>query len=148
MFLFLPLLLFFQGTEIPFKPNDEFEIKLDYQLKQKPISDRLSIDYYDTKEGGTLPYLILNIRSLKLSEREVRVKIIDSKGKLILSRKASLTDVLKLDVGYTDDAKDRVTSSEFNLYFVSADKKEISRIHILIEEDGTFLVNGEVRGKF
>ncbi len=148
MVLFISFLLFFQKTEIPYKPNDEFEVKLDYQLKQKPISDRMSIDYYDTKEGGMLPYLILNIRLLKLSEQEVKTKIIDGKGKLIFNRKTTLNDVLKLDIGYTDDVKDRVTSYKFNIIFQSADKKEVSRIYILIEEDGTFLVNGEIRGKF
>ncbi len=148
MVLFISLLLFLQKTEIPLKPNDEFEIKLDYQLKQKPISDRLSIDYYDTKEGGMLPYLILNIRLLKLSEQEVKTKIIDGKDKLIFNRKTSVNDVLKLDIGYTDDVKDRVTSYKFNIIFLSADKKEVSRIYILIEEDGTFLVNDEIRGKF
>lgn len=148
MVLFISLLLLFQKTEAPLKPNDEFEVKLDYQLKQKPISDRLSIDYYETKEGGMLPYLILNIRLLKLSDQEVKAKIVDAKGKLIFNRKASLNDVLKLDIGYTDDVKDRVTSYKFNIVFLSADKKEVSRIYILIEEDGTFLVNDEVRGKF
>lgn len=148
MVLFISLLLFLQKTEIPLKPNDEFEVKLDYQLKQKPISDRLSIDYYDTKEGGMLPYLILNIRLLKLSEQEVKTKIIDGKDKLIFNRKTSVNDVLKLDIGYTDDVKDRVTSYKFNIIFLSADKKEVSRIYILIEEDGTFLVNDEIRGKF
>lgn len=148
MVLFISLLLFFQKPEVPLKPNDEFEVKLDYQLKQKPISDRLSIDYYETKEGGMLPYLILNIRLLKLSDQEVKTKIIDAKGKLIFNRKASVNDVLKLDIGYTDDVKDRVTSYKFDIVFLSADKKEVSRIYILIEEDGTFLVNDEVRGKF
>ncbi len=148
MVLFISLLLFLQKTEIPLKPNDEFEIKLDYQLKQKPISDRLSIDYYDTKEGGMLPYLILNIKLLKLSEQEVKTKIIDGKDKLIFNRKTAVNDVLKLDIGYTDDVKDRVTSYKFNIIFLSADKKEVSRIYILIEEDGTFLVNDEIRGKF
>ncbi len=148
MVLFISLLLFLQKTEIPLKPNDEFEVKLDYQLKQKPISDRLSIDYYDTKEGGMLPYLILNIRLLKLSEQEVKTKLIDGKDKLIFNRKTSVNDVLKLDIGYTDDVKDRVTSYKFNIIFLSADKKEVSRIYILIEEDGTFLVNDEIRGKF
>jgi len=148
MILFVSLLLFFQKTEIPYKPNDEFEVKLDYQLKQKPISDRFSIDYYDTKEGGMLPYLILNIRPLKLSEHEVKAKIIDNKERVIFNRKTTVNDVLKIDIGYTDDAKDRVTSYKFNIIFLSSDKKEVSRIYILIEEDGTFLVNEEVRGKF
>lgn len=144
----ISFLLFFQKAEAPLKPNDEFEVKLDYQLKQKPISDRLSIDYYDTKESGMLPYLVLNIKLLKLSDQEVKARITDNKNKLIFNRKVSLTDVLKLDIGYTDDVKDRVTSHKFNITFVSADKKEVSRIYILIEEDGTFLVNDEVRGKF
>jgi hypothetical protein len=148
MILFISLLLFFQKAEVPLKPSDEFEIKLDYQLKQKPISDRFSIDYYDTKESGMLPYLVLNVKFLKLSDQEVKAKITDSRNKLIFNKKVSLADVLKLDIGYTDDVKDRVTSHKFNIVLISPDRKDVSRIYILIEEDGTFLVNDEVRGKF
>lgn len=148
MVLFLSLVLLFQNSGTPLKPNEEFEVKLDYQLKQKPISDRFSIDYYDTKEAGVLPYLILKIKPLKLSDQEVRAKMVDNKRKIVFNKKVALGDELKLDVGYTDDAKERITPHEFNLYFLSADKEEVSRVNIFIGEDGTFLVNGEVRGKF
>ena len=148
MILFISLLLLIQTEEVPLKPKEEFEIKLDYQLKQKPISDRFSIDYYDTKEGGLLPYLIIKIKPLKLSDQEAKVKLVDNKDRIVFNRKINLGDELKLEIGYTDDVKDRVTAHEFNLFFLSNQRKEVSKIHILIAEDGTFLVNDEIRGKF
>ena len=51
-------------------------------------------------------------------------------------------------MGFTDDVKAHVSPYEISIIFASKEKKEISRIHLLIQEDGTFLVNGEKRGKF
>jgi hypothetical protein len=53
-----------------------------------------------------------------------------------------------LVIGYTDDVKDRVTPHEYILTFLSEDKTPLSRIVIFIDEDGTFAVNGEKRGRF
>jgi len=50
-------------------------------------------------------------------------------------------------MGYTDDIKGRVTEHEYTVYFLSKDKKPVSRIVIYFQEDGTFLVNGEKRGR-
>jgi hypothetical protein len=55
---------------------------------------------------------------------------------------------VQLEVGFTDDVKDRVTPHHYFLTLVSPKKTETSKIEILIEEDGTFFVNGEKRGKF
>jgi hypothetical protein len=56
--------------------------------------------------------------------------------------------VLPLDIGYTDDVKDRLVASQYTITFLGEEKNQISRIVIFIDKDGTFFVNDEIRGKF
>jgi hypothetical protein len=64
------------------------------------------------------------------------------------SKKITEGVVLPIDIGFTADVIDRVSAHEYILTFLSPAKSETSKIVILIQEDGTFLVNGEKRGKF
>ncbi len=143
-------------TEVPFKPNEEFQLQVDYKFKVRTgnNSSTLQIDFdkgnLEEKKtaDGPLPYLIINFKMLKLSDQEVRVKVINNFGKLFLTKKIKAGEDFKLDLGFTDDMKDRVTAYEYNIYFINSDKKEVSMVHFYIHEDGTFLVNNEKRGKF
>ncbi len=54
---------------------------------------------------------------------------------------------VKLDLGYTDDIKDRVSAYEYVAYFLSDDKKPLSRVVLFFDKDGTYYVNGEKRGR-
>ncbi|MEQ9591304.1 MAG: hypothetical protein RLN86_01835 [Cyclobacteriaceae bacterium] len=134
---------------LPLKPEADFELKLDYEFRNKPGIDRFEIDYSNTKEysGGTLPYLKVNIKLLQLEEGEEKVKIITNLGNRIYSRKASLDKVIELDLGFTDDLKDRVAPHEYNVIFFNSSGDK-SFINLFVDEDGAFLVNGEKRGKF
>ncbi|NOT76407.1 MAG: hypothetical protein HOP08_15870 [Cyclobacteriaceae bacterium] len=138
-----------------FKPSTEFELKIDYQFKQRSVAESRQRPDYSTDGNekskpseGPLPYLIINFKILKLSEQEVRVKAVDYFGKSILSKKVETGDNIKLDLGFTDDMKDRVTSHSLRMQFLNEKKEEVSVVTLLIMEDGTFLVNDEVRGKF
>lgn len=156
LLIFLLSFLFQDKKEVPYKPFSEFEILIDYKFKQRPGVDRYKVDYSETREdreknqfqGAPLPYLVVSIKLLKLSEEEVKVKAINNLGHNVFSKKAELDTPVKIDVGFTDDAKDRVTPYEFTITFLSLKKKETSRIHMFIMEDGTFVVNNEKRGKF
>lgn len=147
---------FFQGTEVPYKPSEEFEIQVDYQFKQRPAANANTIEFAETHEehnkkqygGGIRPYLILNVKLLKLSDVEVKVRAVNNVDRAIISKKVRVGDLLKIDMGFTDDVKDRVGAYSIFIVFSSAEKKETSRIHLFVQENGTFLVNGEVRGKF
>jgi hypothetical protein len=149
---FISLLLL---QDLPYKPKDEFEIKLNYQFKQRPQSNTSAVYLDETqreKERRTssdlLPYLILNVKMLKLSEEEVRIKVANNLNSRVINKKISQDMVLPLDVGFTTDMKDRVSPHEYTLTFLSPKKARLSKIVIFVEEDGTFLVNGEKRGKF
>ncbi|MEQ8304706.1 MAG: hypothetical protein RIB47_15030 [Cyclobacteriaceae bacterium] len=134
---------------LPLKPEADFELKLDYEFRNKPGIDRFEIDYSNTQEysGGTLPYLKVSIKLLQLAEGEEKVKIITNLGNRIYSRKASLDKLIELDLGFTDDLKDRVAPHEYNVIFFNSSGDK-SFINLFVDDDGAFLVNGEKRGKF
>jgi hypothetical protein len=139
----------FAQEEVPFKGNDEFELKLDLQFRQRPNDyNRVELDKHTLPTSGMpAPYLYLNLRVIKPVAEEVRVKVLKNNGETLLSRKFDPTVVLKLDLGFTDDIKDRVSAHQYLVTFLSKEKNELSRIEIFFEKDGTYLVNGEKRGK-
>ena len=153
--LLLAVAAFF-WQDLPYKPKEEFDIKLDYQLKQRTFSgngtlvrvDESRKEYEKRTSADLLPFLDLEIKLLKLAPDEVRVKIVNNLRQRILNRKVEQGDVVPLQLGFTDDVKDRVKAHEYTVYIVNKDKQETSRILISIDEDGTFNVNGEKRGRF
>jgi hypothetical protein len=144
------------NVTVPFKPSEQFKIELDFTFKQRPPVESTQVNFNETREeqerrqhpGGPLPYLVLNLKLLKLQVGEVRLRAVTNKGDILFSKKASLESVYHLDLGYTSDMKDRVSPHEFTIYLLSDKKKELSRIHLFVQEDGTWLVNDEKRGKF
>jgi hypothetical protein len=152
MLLLWVLPLFFQNQVIT-KPNRDFEITTKYELKRKPTADNPKITFIDQvdkpRDSGTdmLPYLILNLKVKKWNNDVTQVRVVDSQNKVYLKKKPTDAGLYSWDMGYVDDIKDGVTSGKFIVQFM-ADKKTIEQILIEVEEDGTFLVNGEKRGKF
>jgi hypothetical protein len=150
-------LVAFQSAPIPLKAADEYKVELKYDFKNRPATDNAFIDLTETvaeKERRTtgnttpLPYLIVHLTFQKLSDKEVRVRCTDNNLKNRFSKKAEVGKVYTLDLGFTEDMKDRVTAYEFTFYLMDGDKKETSQIYLRVDEDGTFLVNDVRRGKF
>lgn len=147
--------LFSFQEEPPYKPSEEFEIKLNFEFKDRGAGrdpnkiemDQTLREYEKKRASGLLPYLYLNLKVLKQAPNEVRVKILENSSKNVLNKKFDPSTVLKLDLGFTDDIKDRVGAYEYIVYFLNDDKQSVSKIVIYFEKDGTYLVNGEKRGK-
>lgn len=136
--------------QTPFKPNEEFELKLDLQFKPRPQADANTIDLERRKlpkAGMPAPYLFLNLKVLKVIPEELRVKVVKNNTSTLLMRKFDPKLIIKLDLGFTDDIKDRVAAYQYCVTFLSKDKEPLSRIEIFFETDGTYLVNGEKRGR-
>jgi hypothetical protein len=157
----LSILLFilsvtWQEPNVPLKPNDQFQLTLDYKFKTRQSTSgnsNINYDYQNdriVKDGGSgpLPYLLINFKMLKLTEQEVRVRVENNTLKNVFAKKVAEGDEFELDLGYTDDMKDRVSAFEYNIYFLSPKKEPVSKVHLFIADDGTFFVNGEKRGKF
>src|SRR5215510_11487746 len=131
----LSILLFilsaiWQEPNVPLKPNDEFQLTVDYKFKTRPATSGHSNINYDyandriVREGGSgpLPYLVIKFKTLKLSEQEVRVRVENNTPKTVFTKKVVEGDEFELDLGYTDDMKDRVSAFEYNVYFLSPKK--------------------------
>ena len=147
------VLLLAQVT-VPYKPNEEFEVKFNFEFKERPrenankvMLDATQKEFDRSRGSGPLPYLFLNFRVLVQDEGEARVRVFENGKRSIQAKKFDTNTVLKLDLGFTDDIKDRIGPYEYEIVLLSDDKDAISRVVIFFEEDGTYLVNGEVRGK-
>jgi hypothetical protein len=148
------LSVLFTIQELPYKPKEEFDIQLDYKFKTRPADAHTTLNFAETEadynkrtSAGLLPYLILNIKINKLNN-EARVRISNNMNLKQQTRKISEGFIFPIDMGFTADVKDRVSPHEYILTFLSPEKSETSRIIIHVEEDGSFLVNGEKRGRF
>jgi hypothetical protein len=149
---FLLFMLFFQ--DLPYKPKEEFDIKLDYKFKQRPSPERSVVNLNETRadydrrtSSDVLPYLILQVRMVKLNN-ETRLRITNNMSSRATNKKIEEGNIIPVDLGFTADVKDRVAPHEYKLTFLSPEKSETSRIIIMVDEDGSFIVNGEKRGRF
>lgn len=144
----------FLQDQTPLKPLEEFEVKLNFEFKERPTRDPNKIELDQTRKeversrpSGPLPYLYLNLKVLKQIPDEVRVRIIENGTKVVLNKKFDMNSVLKLDMGFTDDIKDRICAYEYTVYYLTQDKDPLSKVVIFFEADGTYFVNGQKRGK-
>ncbi|MBP9924583.1 MAG: hypothetical protein KBF45_01235 [Cyclobacteriaceae bacterium] len=148
-------LLLCAQLQTPFKPADEFELKINFTIEDRPIDEPykkgnvvLLEDRLRKDKGGPLPYLKVKLTILKVADQEFRIRVLDHQGQLVSSKKVGPNVEIKIDWGFSDDIKDGIVTPEYTVLFISKDKKNVSRIYMLVQEDGTFLVNDEKRGKF
>jgi len=148
--LFLSLILMLLQEAIPLKPLQEIDIMTNYELRKKPYVENANVVFdQPDKESGTdlLPFMSINLKVKKWAEGITQIKVSDNKGKTYLKKKPTEEGLYDFELGFVDDIKDKVLPGKFFISFLM-DKKPIEQITIEIEEDGTFLVNGEKRGKF
>jgi len=139
---------------VPYKPNEEFELKLNFEFKERPRSDPNKVELDQTRKehersqgSGPLPYLFLNFKLLKQHTNEIRLRVIENKSEAVLNKKIDTNTVVKLELGFTDDIKDHVGAYEFWILLLDENKTPVSRVVIFFQSDGTYLVNGQMRGK-
>ncbi len=134
----------------PLKSTDEFQLKLDLQFKKRPHTGNNTVEMERRTlptSGMDAPYLYIDLLVIKPVLEEVRIKVLNNNGENLLTRKFDSKVKVKLDLGFTDDIKDRATAHQYIITFFRKDKTPSSMIEIFFEEDGTYLVNGEKRGK-
>lgn len=138
---------------IPVKASETYACKLNMSFKTKSGDPTQVVNFSETvgekeKRMSTtpLPYLKINLHLLKLQPDEFRLQVLTKEG-VFKNKKISEGEVVELDLGYTDDIKDGISPREYQLLFLTKDKKPISRIDIRFEESGDFFVNGEKRGR-
>ncbi len=144
------LSIFFFQDPVPYKANEEFELKLDMQFKKRPAPDlnRVDLDKRTLPTAGmNAPYLNIDLKVLKPVQEEFRVKVVKNNSDVLMSRKFDPSVVIRLDLGFIDDIKDHISPYQYTITFFSKEKDPMSRIEIFFEKDGTYIVNGEKRGK-
>jgi len=157
--IYLTLLFFFatQGkieqNETPFKPAEEFLVKVDLKFKQKssvydPNSFSNSGERLDKGKNEMSTFLEVDIIQIKVKDEEVRISAVDSHGKNLLKKKTSPVPDLHFNLGFVADLKKQESANEIVIYFLSAEKKELSKIVLTVTREGDFLVNGKWNGKF
>jgi hypothetical protein len=145
----ISVLLFLLQDPVPFKPNEQFELKLDYAFKQRPAENSSTV-YMDNSRNSTtsmLPFLAIQLKLISLRPDEIRLKIITNDGVTVTTKKVQEQQVVKFDMGFTADLRDRVLPHEYTIVFLSGDRKEVSKIVVSVAKDGAFLVNNEQRGR-
>lgn len=147
------LLLIFQDDP-PFKPTEDFEIKFDLSFKQRSQLDNKTLNLTETekdKERRTnstpLPYLILHFKLLKIHPDEIKLKVIKDDKNFVFNRKIKESVEFRLDIGFTDDVKDRISGYKHVIQFFSEEKEVMSIILIEFDKEGNYYVNGVKRGK-
>ncbi len=154
MYSILAVAFLIAQDTIPLKPKEEFEVKLDYQLKNRPPVERNTVELgvqprsHGRSTSSVLPYLVLEVKMLALPEAKTRVAITNNASNRPVYKRVTLNSVLELDMGFTADMIDRVKPHEYTITFTDADRNPVNRIVISIDQDGSFFVNGEKRGRF
>jgi len=154
--IFFSLLLLWQTIEVPYRAKDDFQVELKYNFKERPAKDPNSVSWEahnaQGREGreknGLLPYLIVHVRILNPTAEELRFKCENNLGRSLFNKKISKELSYDVDMGYIDDVKDRISAHTYTVYAMTDKRVMINRIELHVAEDGTFLVNGEKRGKF
>lgn len=150
---FILFLLTYQSPEVPFRSKEDFQVELKYDLRTRPATElnRVTLDPNATglmkPKTGMLPYLLVTVTILNVQQEEVRVRC-EENTRTVFNRKLSKSTSFVIDMGYIDDIKDGLAANDFNVLAMNSEKKPLNRIHMRIEKDGTFFVNGEKRGKF
>lgn len=152
----ISFLLLWQTSSIPYRAKDDYIVEVKPNFKMRPNTDKGTVNWEahnpqgrdDRAKTGLLPYLVVSVKILNLKADELRVKCEDSRGTSIFNKKVAKTTSYDIDMGYIDDIKDHITANAYTVYALNDKKAVLNRIELVVTDDGTFLVNGEKRGKF
>jgi hypothetical protein len=138
------------SQEVPLKSKDEFQLKLDLQFKQREPESSNRVNFLDDpkRDSSTpLPYLTAELILLTVRDDEAKLKVVNNLRQTLINKKVDKSVPIKIDFGFTDDLKDHTRPHEYTILFYSKEKKLVRQIVVVFQEDGTYMVNGEKRGK-
>lgn len=145
--------LFGQKTElekVPLRPEENFELKLDYEFKKKPPLEAEEKNYRLTNpmasNSDLLPFLTVSVTLKNTVNGEVRYKILSNSNGYVKMGKLKDKPIV-LEIGYATDVLEGVAPNQYFIILQTQKRNSIDKIEILIEKDGTFKVNGRVNGK-
>jgi hypothetical protein len=140
-------------SQVPYKPESEVEVNLDYQFKQRPPADPFTWNVNETRKDydrkmdmSQLPYLMVDVIVTAVQPDEKRVRVVKG-DHVALNKKITQGMHLSVDFGFTADIKDRIIPHVIYILFMDENRDDLRKVVLLVEEDGTFRVNGEKRGQ-
>lgn len=147
------LFLVILQTDVPLRSNDTFECKLNLSFRTKNYGQPPVVDYGETVgerekrlSNSPLPYLKINLTFLQLLPEEVRMQVL-ANDEIFKNKKITQGEMFELDLGFTDDIKDKISPNEYVIYTQTKDRKPVSKITISFNHEGEYFVNGVKRGK-
>ena len=149
----LPILTFnllilttLKAQEVPFKLKEEYETKIEVVFKAREARSPNSVNLEGEQfSKGLISFLYIHFKIL-VSNGEEKIRIIHGRKDKI--RKITIKEDIDLEMGFIEDLKSKESPGMVTLILLTAKKEPVSKVILLIEEDGTFLVNGVKRGKF
>ncbi len=140
--------VFAQGG-LPYEPKENFGFELDYSFKTKPPPENSKVSLVENADytAQPLPYLKVRLSFNDLPDHYFRFRVENNKGSIVKNKKIKTPETYILDMGFSDDLKDRVTPHKYTIFFLTKDKERISMIQIEVEENGNLLLNGEFHGR-
>jgi len=135
---------------LPYRPEDNYEVRLEYDFKTRPFPERDKIDYYHGNgfpEASVLPYLVVRIHIKGLLPEDHKVRITNNQGNISSSLKTSTEKPIVIDMGFTEDMKEKITPNKYLLTFLGKKRKRLNKITLEVQSDGTFLINDIENGK-
>jgi hypothetical protein len=154
MKLFFSFLLFVGlQDDVPYKPDDEFQVSIDLNFKTKESKYGISTytqngERLDRASPTPLPFLNVSVTQFKVQSDEIKVIALDSRGKTLQKKNVSADLILHFDMGFVDDLKNGSSNNQIILYFLSEEKKKLRKITFSISPTGVFEVNGKWHGQF
>ena len=153
---FISLLLLLQTTDVPYRAKEDYIVQVKPDFRMRPNTDKTTVNWEahnpqgrdDRAKTGLLPYLVVNVEIKNQKADEFRIKCQDNRGTAVFNKKIGKTLTYVVDMGYIDDIKDHITANAYTVYALTDKREVLNRIELIITDDGTFLVNGEKRGKF
>jgi hypothetical protein len=137
-------------VDLPVLSNDQFEAKIDLSFRERKGEEANTFKFEESKEkkktfGKPIAFLAINFKLLKPVEI-IKVKAVQ--GNQSKTQKIIDDKFLHFEMGFIEDLKTNDIPNELTLLFLGGLKKEMGKVVFLVSEDGTFLVNGEKRGRF
>lgn len=133
---------------IPFREDSSYRFQLDYNFKSKPLPEKDYVSLRHEKSNGSevLPYVKLNFDLLKLQENDYRIKVVDNHNRSVLNKRLKEPLSFTIDMGFSDDLKERIVPYSYSVFFLDEAKKIQSKITIEVSEEGILMLNEQVYG--
>jgi hypothetical protein len=138
-----------QAQELPLRADSAYEVEIAYSFKRRdaPLKDVVYVDKVVSQSNQSEAFLALQIQLL-LQPAETRLRLVDSRGSVIIQRKLKLPhDLIEISMGFVNDLKRHKEGVTFTLEVLDAKKAGLNRIVFQVTENGDFLVNEKVFGK-